>query len=153
MGYRSQQCRSVTKDAASAAQTTGALFWNALSACLWGRWADPGNPAERCQIRGAGLYLISLYWLSLTLFLLSRTQTIWYISLEEHSYLIPELSPFELLQATIHACGWKLHEFPSMASFQVKPCRKLIIKNKKKSVGKRSSGNTELYINTWISEK
>lgn len=85
------------------------------------------------KLGGAGLYLISLYWLSLTPFLMSRTKTIWYLSLEEHSYLTCFLS-FTLLhyglKATIHAGGWKLHGFPSLASFQVKPCRKLIIKKK-----------------------
>lgn len=40
----------------------------------------------------AGLYIISLYWLSLTQFLMSRTKTIWYIAVEKHSYLTCFLS-------------------------------------------------------------
>lgn len=108
----------------------GDLFWKALSACLSGRWAVTGNPTVK--FGSASLYRISPYWFSLTLFLMSRTKNTWYIVVEEHCYLTCLLS-FTLLKCYrpqfMHVAG-KLHEFLSLASFQVKPCRKLIIKKK-----------------------
>lgn len=118
MGYSPRQSSNVTKDAASAAQTTGALFWKALSACLWGRWAVTGNPAQRCQVRGwRPVHNKPLLAFSASVFDEQDQKHLVHSCRRTFlPYLLPELYPFKLLQATIHARGWKLCEFPSLAS-------------------------------------
>lgn len=72
MGYRPRQSSDVTKDAASAAQTIGTLFWKALSASF-----EAGEPIQHSDVKGAGLYIISPYWLPPSLFLMSGTKNVW----------------------------------------------------------------------------
>lgn len=62
----------MTMDAASVAQTIGALFWKALSAS-----SEAGEPVQQSDVKGAGLYIKSLYWLPLSLFFMSGTKNIW----------------------------------------------------------------------------
>lgn len=61
-------------------------------------------------------------------------------------YLFPELYSFTLVQATIDACGWNLHELPSLASLQA--CRKVIII--KKNVMKWKYRTVHKYLDKYI---